>query len=231
MPEIHRKREGNPHYASWQLQFPNDIRLIHCQLRKHGLTGVKWELALISVDIDSAPPYEAVFYVWGDSNGVHDLGVQGYDTCGKVEVTLNITESLYTALPYLLATSATGYLWIDQLCIDQTNLKERNHQVYLMPDIYKRATRVLIWLGPELGELRMLTQLVQTLEKACCEETSTREPIKSSEWNGDCLEARLLIFEILGRPWFTRAWILEEAILPPVATVIMGTFQCDIIHL
>jgi hypothetical protein len=38
-------------------------------------------------------------------------------------------------------------LWIDALCIDQTNNEERNHQVAHMGSIYSRASRVVIWLG------------------------------------------------------------------------------------
>lgn len=37
--------------------------------------------------------------------------------------------------------------WIDALCIDQMNLKERNHQVAQMGYIYSQASCVHIWLG------------------------------------------------------------------------------------
>lgn len=38
-------------------------------------------------------------------------------------------------------------LWIDQICVDQENVSERNHQVKLMADIYSSAIVVLSWLG------------------------------------------------------------------------------------
>jgi hypothetical protein len=37
---------------------------------------------------------------------------------------------------------------VDALCIDQSNLLERNHQVLLMKRIYAQASLVLVWLGP-----------------------------------------------------------------------------------
>ena len=37
---------------------------------------------------------------------------------------------------------------IDGVCIDQSSLQERNHQVCLMGEIYRRAYRVNVWLGP-----------------------------------------------------------------------------------
>jgi hypothetical protein len=38
-------------------------------------------------------------------------------------------------------------LWIDGVCINQTDILERNRQVQLMGEIYSRASCVLIWLG------------------------------------------------------------------------------------
>jgi hypothetical protein len=49
-----------------------------------------------------------------------------------------ITENLYDGLSEL-RKDVTGYLWVDALCIDQTNLDERAAQVLLMGDIYSSA--------------------------------------------------------------------------------------------
>jgi hypothetical protein len=39
------------------------------------------------------------------------------------------------------------YFSIDAICIDQQNVKERNHQVQQMSAIYSTATEVIAWLG------------------------------------------------------------------------------------
>jgi hypothetical protein len=39
------------------------------------------------------------------------------------------------------------YLWVDQLCIDQSNDIEKGHQVDLMAKIYRSAANTIIWLG------------------------------------------------------------------------------------
>ncbi|EAT84924.2 hypothetical protein SNOG_07458 [Parastagonospora nodorum SN15] len=39
--------------------------------------------------------------------------------------------------------------WIDSLCINLTDGNEREQQVRIMADIYKRAKRAVIWLGEE----------------------------------------------------------------------------------
>jgi hypothetical protein len=41
------------------------------------------------------------------------------------------------------------YIWIDALCIDQTNLSEREAQVSLMGELFRKATTVIAWLGDE----------------------------------------------------------------------------------
>lgn len=38
-------------------------------------------------------------------------------------------------------------LWIDAICINQSDIKEREEQVARMAHIYKRARRVVVWLG------------------------------------------------------------------------------------
>ena len=43
-----------------------------------------------------------------------------------------------------------GWLWVDALCIDQDNFRERMHQVRAMSRIFAGAEEVLVWLGREL---------------------------------------------------------------------------------
>jgi hypothetical protein len=38
-------------------------------------------------------------------------------------------------------------MWIDQCCINQTDIPERNSQVLIMRDIYRGASETLVWLG------------------------------------------------------------------------------------
>lgn len=41
----------------------------------------------------------------------------------------------------------SGLVWIDALCINQTDIDERSAQVRLMPQIYSNASCVIVWLG------------------------------------------------------------------------------------
>ncbi|KAF2720673.1 HET-domain-containing protein, partial [Polychaeton citri CBS 116435] len=46
----------------------------------------------------------------------------------------------------------TENYWIDALCIDQSSGDERSYQVSLMPEIYGRACKVMIWLDPAYAD-------------------------------------------------------------------------------
>jgi hypothetical protein len=39
------------------------------------------------------------------------------------------------------------FIWIDQICINQNNAKEKASQVQMMGQIYKKAARVTAYLG------------------------------------------------------------------------------------
>lgn len=57
------------------------------------------------------------------------------------------TLNLEAALRHLRVTDATVTLWVDAVCIDQSNEAEKNDQVQCIGDIYRKARPVIIWLG------------------------------------------------------------------------------------
>lgn len=81
---------------------------------------------------DNAISYEALSYTWGSPDLTESIIVDGYY--------LNVTSHLYVALQHLRHQDEDRILWIDAICIDQGNVKERGHQVEQMSKIYKEAT-------------------------------------------------------------------------------------------
>ena len=123
------------------------IRLLHVQKRIQRVKGDAtpsmgdWEFQILSFDdSSSAPAYNTVSYVWGDSSLRWTLPLRD-------GTHLAITESIQTALPYLCEQCVTSYLWIDQLSINQNDIEERNRQVQGMGQIYAKAQSLIIWLG------------------------------------------------------------------------------------
>ena len=94
---------------------------------------------MVCVDLDSPPKYEAVSYVWMDPDRSHKIRLIDGST-------LSVTASVARALPYLTKASQTGYLWIDQVTIDQRHIVERNEQVRMMGDIYSQSFRCIVWI-------------------------------------------------------------------------------------
>ena len=59
----------------------------------------------------------------------------------------SISTNLFIALERLRDEHTTRVLWIDSICIGQSNNAEKAHQVSPKRDIYRRACQVVVWLG------------------------------------------------------------------------------------
>jgi hypothetical protein len=55
------------------------------------------------------------------------------------------------------------YLWIDAICINQTNNKEKSFQVGLMAEIYQQANHVFAWLGPATKSSNSAIRCINTI--------------------------------------------------------------------
>src|SRR3569833_3269974 len=101
---------------------------------------------------------QALSYVWGDPK----------ETKKKSKKTgfQEVTKNLHSALVRLRHPQRERTLWIDALCITQTNLDEKRHQIALMRTIYKKANTVIKWLGePEIQEspVRLVSELSRSV--------------------------------------------------------------------
>ncbi|KAH8591078.1 heterokaryon incompatibility protein-domain-containing protein, partial [Bisporella sp. PMI_857] len=88
--------------------------------------------------------YEALSYVWGNAQARKAI------ICN--DGIISITENCYRALRSLTArritpTSSHLRLWVDAICINQSDSQERSSQVLLLPRIFESATAVIAWLG------------------------------------------------------------------------------------
>jgi hypothetical protein len=105
--------------------------------------------------LDDHPLYESLSYVWGESKKDETILLD--------DKSLEVTQSLRTALSYLRLSDEERILWIDQICIDQENPDERSHQVLQMSKIYKEATRNIAWLGEPDDDTAVAFDLVKRL--------------------------------------------------------------------
>jgi hypothetical protein len=106
---------------------------------------IRCSLEEVSLDTvnDDENGYEALSYVWGYKKGDREVICEGK--------TLLVTRNCEEALRTLREKNVTRRLWVDAICIDQTEevneLREKSHQIKFMGEIYSRAEHVVVWLG------------------------------------------------------------------------------------
>ncbi|KAI0970944.1 heterokaryon incompatibility protein-domain-containing protein [Xylaria arbuscula] len=98
---------------------------------------------LLVSKIDDLPNYEPVSYAWGDPTTRKQIICDG--------VPVSVTTSAYQLLRRFRKRCKERIIWLDGICIDQTNNKEKNHQVAFMSHIYSHGSQTLVWLG-EVGD-------------------------------------------------------------------------------
>ena len=102
------------------------------------------ECAILHKPLLSKPEYTALSYVWGTER----------DNCAIYvgDKYLSIGTNLDTALRYLRRKDRSLCLWVDALCINQSNVEERNHHVHQMRRIYEASTDTVVYLGDQTGD-------------------------------------------------------------------------------
>lgn len=123
------------------------------------------------------------------------------------------------------------YYWIDSLCMDQQNILERNAQVAKMADIFKAAKSVTVWLGKEdeftkdaLTTIRRISAIPEE-DWSLTSYTSFYEPAFTRQRSRPNLSFHnwLGFIALINRPWFKRAWVVQEIALAKSASVICGS--------
>lgn len=110
------------------------------------------ELITVQLSTELQIEFEALSYVWGTPANpgtitLRQKHIDGLRNEHEESGVLAISKNLYEALPYLRFSDDRRFLWIDAICIDQSNVKERSSQVQKMAQIFKTAVRVIMWLG------------------------------------------------------------------------------------
>lgn len=98
------------------------------------------ECTLWTTTFADKPSYEALSYTWGEATSEESILLNGKY--------ISVGSNLWSALYHLRTAEHPRTLWVDAICIDQSEIQEKNHQVSLMAFLYERATTVLVWLKP-----------------------------------------------------------------------------------
>ena len=194
--------------------------------------------------------YVAISYAWGTEDHTASLTLRGE----AGDEILKLTPSAYEAITTIVSTPdlETGVLyWMDQICIDQQNDAEKSQQVQMMGDIFQRAWRTVIWLGPEDEDTAPALSLLEEVERIIPSNepgpvklemiNQTHERIREivKAWYGaDILPPTdhpgwRALLRLLRRQWFSRLWTFQEAVLSSATKQIicLGSRQAPLIVL
>jgi hypothetical protein len=213
----------------------NEIRLLHI---KPGVPGADIHCDLIHTSLDSSPVYKALSYTWGSSEPEHDdrflgdksvLGSIGNDfnpnqgTLPSVPrlyidgTLISVTPNLGAALRRLQLVSDPVILWVDAICIDQANIKERNAQVRKMMNIYASAVEVCVWLGESYDNSSIAFEFVSKVAKFSGQDLSKEILVPGN------LKALKALVSLFKRSYWSRVWIVQEIATARSITVYCGS--------
>jgi hypothetical protein len=182
----------------------------------------------ITLEIEeSRNHYYAVSYVWGEHAFTHELFIIEHGSSRHATNLLAITPAVDALLRQFRANTfgATTNLWIDAICLNQTDRAEVQEQVFLMGEIYSEARGVRIWLGPEDDGVASVFALLRRLSDPnyidAKRDTTTGSESESLKKVDDALDAVmpggtiLSLHRFFAREYFTRRWVLQEAAVNP----------------
>lgn len=205
------------------LPFPDSIRVLILNPSKDSKSVIICELCHIRLCQAEDYKFSALSYVWGDAGGNRTIRIDSPPsptTPHQEEMThLPIHKNLDDALRHLRRPKNAVRLWVDAVCIDQSSMLERNHQVQQMRDIYQSAWRTIIYLGPQQNGFTGVAAW------------NYLERNSSWAWNEDLvkdwtlparMEEEIIDFrgelkdveiDVLNRTWFRRVWVLQEVVV------------------
>ncbi|TGO16027.1 hypothetical protein BTUL_0033g00650 [Botrytis tulipae] len=155
--------------------------------------------------------YEALSYVWGGfDDPPHCIYINGDS--------LSITANLHVALLRLRNHNLERVIWVDALCINQQDDREKGLQIQLMPRIYGQAAQAIVYFGEAADDSDMA---LESIRVAADDENEKPGNSLASKRNQES------ILSLLKRPWFQRIWVLQEVGLARSIMIVCGSVEMN----
>ncbi|KAJ3542905.1 hypothetical protein NM208_g3857 [Fusarium decemcellulare] len=202
-----------------------EIRLVRLPPRRQRLESTSLHLIKTSLDVDIE--FTALSYVWGDPSDTSAVMVDGH--------LFPVTKNLFAALEQLRDEQHETTMWIDALCIQQSDNKEKAWQVQLMGEIYAKATKTIVWLGSDMdmGGIAMQgfaqsAELVSSLDtddflRHLQQQDLADVALQSTQFGPSQVELK----KLLNREYWFRTWCLQEFCISENLLLAYGEYQVD----
>ncbi|PNP39143.1 hypothetical protein TGAMA5MH_08995 [Trichoderma gamsii] len=173
-----------------------EAETIECRLRSYSLDG-------------GYPEYVALSYAWGQNVRDKIISLNGSR--------FSVGNNLWWFLHHMRLRNQYINFWIDAVCIDQSNVTERNHQVQIMRKIYSNAKSVSVWLGR--ADTSSDSDIAMEL-------LATRTPCEAGNFNVDnfwSLRQAKAILAFCEMNYWRRMWIIQEIMFAKQVTIYCGS--------
>lgn len=199
-------------YKYNSLQKPREIRLLKVSRRR---LFTAFECSLLHVTLDDKIQYEAISYTWNGETPTIGMLVDG-----KI---LKVTPAVHDMLTYRHTFLGSRCFWIDAACINQDDMDERGQQVTLMKDIYKKASRVVVFLGPvaKAKEANLAREMIHYLVAQKHLHSATGDDFYNSATKNSTPGWEPLA-QLFGHRWFSRVWVIQEVAVADTVDVMYG---------
>ncbi|KAI0103402.1 heterokaryon incompatibility protein-domain-containing protein [Daldinia grandis] len=191
---------------------------IRCQLQVHSLT-----------EDGQIPQYTALSYVWGDPS----LDIHVECNGGILPVNRGCFQALRSLRDSLRdlrqGPAFTPYFWVDAICINQSDKREKSAQVGLMGDIYRSAETVLCFIGDSYSQEDLYVSNHLGTKAGLRRSLLRGGPRASDGWKADrdILGVNNLresaVRKLFESQYWTRLWTFQEALLSHRKIVFSGT--------
>ncbi|KAK4506857.1 hypothetical protein PRZ48_000590 [Zasmidium cellare] len=219
-----------------------EIRVLTIQPSELEATDAPLQADLEHVILDSEDRnYEALSYSWGDASVLHPI------ICGH-EI-LNITTNLRQALLRLRSPTSKRRIWADAICINQDDQDEKLKQIAIMRHIYGKAKGTIIWLGDAADDSDIAIEFFESLDwrlrEKIADHINARLPFDEPsqimaaytrsfgrdqatlfrDFDPDRTMRAIVAF--MARPWFRRAWCIQEYVVSTNLKMLCGEKECS----
>ncbi|CAJ2500016.1 Uu.00g028690.m01.CDS01 [Anthostomella pinea] len=151
---------------------------IHDDTPGNGSPPSQIVLTFEHASLDDPPPYVALLYTWGDERYAPAVAINGIST--------TLRQNLYDALLQLRKNGLRSWIWIDAICINQSDNQsddaERSWQVNEMRTVLSQAEQVYTWLGPEADDSDVAMHLIRAIAREAKDAGLTKEDLTGLKW-------------------------------------------------
>ena len=218
----YEKLPSDQHFRLLEL-FPRK-RKLPFEIKFH-VPSYPYLLATLSTHaLTETSSYECLSYTWGTSHNRRAIWLDNS--------LITISETLDMALRSLRHETESRFLWVDFVCINQEDLKEKEQQVQHMFKIFSKAKSVIAYVGEEVDGSEHVPEILARMQNSS---TDTKPNARIDIWCETDLAALGLplysdqkwtaLQKFVSRPWFSRVWIIQECLAAKSLYILCGSWM------